>query len=133
MSKLGSNLVVLLNTETERRNNWTIKFRRLNQREIPIHCYEFVLKFIWIHFRLFCFELKLFITEGYLVNTGRKLNLHKTFRRRPGRLLNVLCRFNLHPVSAWYPALFAIIMNKLFYIRHFCMKEGEKGRYFMIH
>ena len=33
------------------------------------------------------------------VDTGRKLNLHKTFRRRPGRLLNVLCTFHLHPVS----------------------------------
>ena len=35
----------------------------------------------------------------YPVDTGRKLNVHKTFRRRPGRLLNVLCTFNLHPVS----------------------------------
>ena len=26
------------------------------------------------------------------------MNVHKTFRRRPGRLLNVLCRFNLRPV-----------------------------------
>ena len=33
------------------------------------------------------------------VDTGRKLNVHKTFRRRPGRLLNVLCMFNLRPVS----------------------------------
>ena len=33
------------------------------------------------------------------VNTGRKLNVHKTFRRCPGRLLNVLCTFNLRPVS----------------------------------
>ena len=33
------------------------------------------------------------------VDTGRKLNVQKTFRRRPGRLLNVLCTFNLHPVS----------------------------------
>ena len=33
------------------------------------------------------------------VDTERKLNLHKTFRRRPGRLLNVLCTFNLRPVS----------------------------------
>ena len=31
-------------------------------------------------------------------DTGRKLNVHKTFRRRPGRLLNVLCTFNLRPV-----------------------------------
>ena len=33
------------------------------------------------------------------VDTGRKWNVHKTFRRRPGRLLNVLCTFNLRPVS----------------------------------
>ena len=33
------------------------------------------------------------------VDPGRKLNVHKTFKRRPGRLLNVLCTFNLHPVS----------------------------------
>ena len=34
------------------------------------------------------------------VDTGHKLNVHKTFRRRPGRLLNVLYTFNLRPVSA---------------------------------
>ena len=33
------------------------------------------------------------------VDTGRKLNVHKTFRRGPGRLLNVLCTFNIRPVS----------------------------------
>ena len=33
------------------------------------------------------------------VDTGRKLNVRKTLRRRPGRLLNVLCAFNLRPVS----------------------------------
>ena len=27
----------------------------------------------------------------------RKLNVHKTFRGRPGRFLNVLCTFNLRP------------------------------------
>ena len=32
------------------------------------------------------------------VDTRRKSNVHKTFRRRPGRLLNVLCAFNLSPV-----------------------------------
>ena len=31
--------------------------------------------------------------------TGRKLIVHKTFRRRLGRLLNILCTFNLSPVS----------------------------------
>ena len=33
----------------------------------------------------------------------RKLNVHKTFRRRPGRLLNALCTFNLRPVSTGLP------------------------------
>ena len=33
------------------------------------------------------------------VDTGCKLNVHRTFRRRPGRPLNVLCTFNLRPVS----------------------------------
>ena len=33
------------------------------------------------------------------VDTGRKLNLHKTFRRRPWRLLNVWCTFSLRSVS----------------------------------
>ena len=33
------------------------------------------------------------------VDTGRKLNVHKTSRGHLGRLLNVLCTFNLRPVS----------------------------------
>ena len=33
------------------------------------------------------------------VKTGRKLNVSKTFRRRPGHLLNILCTFSLRPVS----------------------------------
>ena len=33
------------------------------------------------------------------VDTGHKLNVHKMFIRRPGHLLNVLCTFNLCPVS----------------------------------
>ena len=40
--------------------------------------------------------------KAYPVDIGRKLNVHKTFRRRPGRLLNVLCTFNLRPVSTGY-------------------------------
>ena len=34
----------------------------------------------------------------HTVDTGRKLNVHKTSRRPPGRCLNVLCTFNLRPV-----------------------------------
>ena len=33
------------------------------------------------------------------LDTGRKLNIHKRFRRRSGCLLSVLCTFNLRPVS----------------------------------
>ena len=32
-------------------------------------------------------------------HTERKLNIHKKFRRHPGRLLNILCTFNVRPVS----------------------------------
>ena len=35
------------------------------------------------------------ISMPFPEDTARKLNVHKTFRRRPGRLLNVLCTFNL--------------------------------------
>ena len=31
------------------------------------------------------------------IDKGRKSNVHKTFRRRPGRLLDILCTFNLSP------------------------------------
>ena len=33
------------------------------------------------------------------VDTGRKLNVRKTFRRSPGRLLNILYTFNLRLVA----------------------------------
>ena len=39
------------------------------------------------------------LSRNKLVDTGRKLKVHKTFRRRPGRLLKVLCTFNVCPVS----------------------------------
>ena len=41
-----------------------------------------------------------YIACTFIVDAGRKLNVHKMFRRRPGRLLNVSCTFNLRPVSA---------------------------------
>ena len=40
-----------------------------------------------------------FAVTLFPVDTGRKLNVHKTFKRRLGRLLNVLCTFYLRPVS----------------------------------
>ena len=44
-----------------------------------------------------------FLADGFLpnpVDTGRKLNVHKMFRRRSGRLLNVLRTFYLRLVSS---------------------------------
>ena len=41
-------------------------------------------------------------SADFPADTGRKLNVHKTFRRRPGRLLNVLCTFNLRPASTGF-------------------------------
>ena len=39
---------------------------------------------------------------AFPVDAGRKLNVHKTFRRRSGRLVNVSCTFNLRPVSTGF-------------------------------
>ena len=38
----------------------------------------------------------------YPVDTGQELSVHKVFKRRPGRLLNVSCTFNLYTVSKRY-------------------------------
>ena len=45
---------------------------------------------------------RLAVLKGFMipVDTGRKLNVHKTSRRSHGRPLNVLCTFHLRPVSA---------------------------------
>lgn len=39
------------------------------------------------------------------VSAGHKVNAQKTFRRRPGRLLKILCAFNLRPVSRGFVVL----------------------------
>ena len=49
----------------------------------------------WNYFQKY--DRLLFISNP--IDAGRKLNIHKTFRRRPGRLLNVLCTFSVRPVS----------------------------------
>ena len=47
-----------------------------------------------------CMFVKKYCEKSHIpVDTGLKLNVHKTFRRRPGRFLDVLCTFNLRPVS----------------------------------
>ena len=48
-----------------------------------------------LHELVLCIQV---LNQRIPVDTGRKQNVQKTFRRRPGRLLNVLCTFNLRPV-----------------------------------
>ena len=60
----------------ELRVNWTRKLINVNYARIH-----------WSIFSL------------YPMNTGRRLNVHKRFRRRPERLLNVLFTFNLRSMS----------------------------------
>ena len=47
------------------------------------------------------------------VDTGRKVNVQKTFRRHPGSLLNVLCTFILRPVSAGTEIIYRDKASKL--------------------
>ena len=47
------------------------------------------------------------------VDTGRKLSVHKTFRRHQGRLLNVLCTFNLRPVATGTGINYVILTKRV--------------------
>ena len=52
------------------------------------------------------------------VDTVRKLNVQNSFRRRPGRLLNVLCTFNFRPVSTVEIGFAAIIALHYISLQH---------------
>ena len=54
------------------------------------------------------------------MDTGGKLNVHKTFGRRP---LNVLCTFNLRPVSTGSSKEFLDTVRSVF-----CSEENLKER-----
>ena len=49
---------------------------------------------------------------NFPADTERKLNVHKTFRRRLGRLLNVLCAFNFSSKSKGFKLFFTILNLK---------------------
>ena len=50
-------------------------------------------------FKIFdIFQLK----NIFSIDKGRKLNAHKTFRRRPGSFFKVLCTFNLRAVATGF-------------------------------
>ena len=61
-------------------------------------------------------------SNAFPVDTGRKLNVHKTFRRRPERLLNVLCTFNLRPVSTGFTFHESRKNSNLFFFVYFLRK-----------
>ena len=58
----------------------------------------------------------------YPADTGRKLDVHKTSRRRPGRLLKVLCTFYLRPVLR---GRFFVLLVRIFQMNFF-----KRYRYF---
>ena len=67
---------------------------RLNEQMLKVLAFEAIL------FTLSRIKLPLKLSLKLIpVDTGRKLNVHKTFRRHSGRILNALCTFNLRPVS----------------------------------
>ena len=69
---------------------WSVLQKHLWQKTLfPLKFYGF----------LMISERRWRVEGGYPVDTGRTLKVHKTFRRGPGRLLNVLRMFNLRPVS----------------------------------
>ena len=51
---------------------------------------------------------------NFHLDTGRKLNVYKTCRRQPGGLVNVLCTFNLHPVSRGMPKKYLNYLRSTF-------------------
>ena len=73
-------------------------FESICRTFILFHLLKVCAKSIFFYFREIDFR-KDFSKLVPLIDTGRKLNVHRTFRKRPGRLLNVLCTFSLRPVS----------------------------------
>ena len=48
----------------------------------------------------------------FSLDAGRKLNIHKMFRRSSGHLLNVLCTFNLRPVPRGLASFYELVLIK---------------------
>ena len=63
------------------------------------HCAKHMKILVLIESTILSFYRKTRVSKNLLLDTGRKLNVHKTFRRRLRRLLSVLCTFSLRPAS----------------------------------
>ena len=71
------------------------------------------------------------------VDTGRKLNVHKTSRRRTGRLLNVLCTFNLRLLSTRSYVLlliylFSVLFRQLQNCVYFLLTQVQERKHNLI-
>ena len=82
--------------------NWKYDIIKNNIIKMHKELTPFLLIFLSI---IFWKRLK-WITDP--VGTGRKLDVNKTFWRRPRRLLDVFYTFNLRPVSTGEPAIWWI-------------------------
>ena len=67
----------------------------------------------------------LFITN-FPVDTRGKLNIHKTYSRRPERLLNVFCTFNLRPVSTGLHVLLSFFRSSHKEVSEICSRNPSK-------
>ena len=89
LSFLSRKLLIHRTTEVGKRLSLFLSFTSTHSRTFR-HLFDRYLRLIFfLLYRLWLLP----------VDTGRKLNVHKTFRRLPGRLLKALCTFNLRPVS----------------------------------
>ena len=86
--------------------NWRTSSPLNSRPHQPCFCFNIIIAIVTIdlcyYHVTYAFQSKSTLYSCPNVNpkeTGCKLNIHKTFRRRPGHLLNVLCTFNLCPVS----------------------------------
>ena len=59
-------------------------------------------------------SLPMSILRGIDIGKLLCVSVGRTFRRRPGRLLNVLCTFNLRPVSTGYSIHVKDCVGKVF-------------------
>ena len=111
---------VLLHTFQQREQILMKKYSIYN----ILHFFNTLFVFFMILFRTCLAKFK----SINLVDTGRKLNVHKTFRRRPGRLLNVLCTFNLRLVSTGkLKCYFTALLYAIAVIMLFLEFSSEKG------
>ena len=59
------------------------------------------------------------VSNLFPVDTGRKSNVHKTFRRRPGHLLNVLRTVNLRPV---FTEFYIMSKSLIHFIKYYILR-----------